>query len=420
MGRKTLTKRPETSRNVLEAEVVESRPTGRESEALTQTGGGPSLLTIRLEQVAREMDPLADALQQTLGRESREAYLKDWRAFGRWLEAVAGHPETSTDLSEPEAVLQAMTSWLQLGDQTARSLVQRWVADQSRQGLASATIGRRLASLKWLARQAALKDLADVRLHLLRGPKPEKRRDMRGPSGVQALADLVARAEKMAASPAAAARNRAVALLLLTNALRRGEVGRLALADWSPKDRLQLAIRGKGRTERELVAITETTAAAIEAWLSLRPEWMPTEPWAPLFCALDHGARRRREELPVALEKARQNLLAMAGPEGRPPAEGTPIWWEEMHLATVGVAYSGAAVYRLVASLGSEGKSLSPHRLRHSAVTTLVADLRMPMEQAQALARHRSVATTCSYFDRSGELQAEATASLGALLAGEA
>jgi hypothetical protein len=42
------------------------------------------------------------------------------------------------------------------------------------------------------------------------------------------------------------------------------------------------------------------------------------------------------------------------------------------------------------------------------------------MEQAQALARHRSVATTCSYFDRSGELQAEATASLGALLAGEA
>jgi integrase/recombinase XerC len=412
MGRQTLQRRPETSENIPE--------TGEASDAAGLVRVAPSLLAVRLKQVAEDRDPLAEALQQSLGRESRAAYLKDWKAFARWLQQVAGHPETSQDLSNPAEVLQAMTTWLQLGDQTARSLVQRWMADQSRQGLAAATIGRRLASLKWLARQASLKEVAEVRLHLLRGPKPEKRRDMRGPSGIQALAELVTRAEKQGASPAAAARNRAVALLLLTNALRRGEIGRLAMADWSPKDRLQLTIRGKGRTERELVAITETTAAAIEAWLSLRPEWMPTEPWAPLFCALDPGARRRREELPVALEKARQNLLAMAGPDGRPPAEGSPIWWEEMARATTGVAYSGAAVYRLVALLGSTGKALSPHRLRHSAVTTLVADLRMPMEQAQALARHKSVATTCSYFDRSGELQAEATASLGALLAGEA
>jgi hypothetical protein len=49
-------------------------------------------------------------------------------------------------------------------------------------------------------------------------------------------------------------------------------------------------------------------------------------------------------------------------------------------------------------------------------VTTLVADLRLPMEQAQALARHKSVATTCGYFDRAGELQAKATASLGSLV----
>jgi integrase/recombinase XerC len=90
-----------------------------------------------------------------------------------------------------------------------------------------------------------------------------------------------------------------------------------------------------------------------------------------------------------------------------------------MTLATTSVAFTGKAVYRLVAALGAaEGKTLSPHRLRHGAVTTLVADLRMPMEQAQALARHKSVATTCRYFDRAGELQAEATASLGSLLVG--
>ena len=242
---------------------------------------------------------------------------------------------------------------------------------------------------------------------------------MRGPSGVAALSALVVQAEDRGRCPASQARNRAVALLLLTNALRRGEVGRLAMADWSPAEPLQLAIRGKGRKEREKVTITPTTAAALEAWMALRPDWMPSEPWAPLFCALDQGAKTRAgKDLPVALEQAGSNLKTMAGPDGKAPAEGSPIWWEEMNLATASVAFTGKAVYRLVAALGTEGKTLSPHRLRHGAVTTLVADLRMPMEQAQALARHKSVATTCRYFDRSGELQAEATASLGQLLAG--
>ena len=53
---------------------------------------GLSQLALRLEQVTQERDPLAEALQQELGRESREAYLKDWRTFARWLEATSGHP----------------------------------------------------------------------------------------------------------------------------------------------------------------------------------------------------------------------------------------------------------------------------------------------------------------------------------------
>lgn len=50
------------------------------------------------------------------------------------------------------------------------------------------------------------------------------------------------------------------------------------------------------------------------------------------------------------------------------------------------------------------------------ALRYMMADLRIPMEQA--LARNRSMATTCRYFDRAGELQAVATASLGSLLVG--
>ena len=381
-------------------------------------GGGAHAWLRRLEQAAQERDPLADALQQDLARESREAYLKDWRAFARWLEVAAGSQETPLDLTAPTGVLEAMQAWMALGDAPARALVQRWIADQSRQGLAAATISRRLAALKFLARQACLRGLAEIRLDLLKAPKPERRRDMRGPSGSQALSALVTRLEERGSSPAAKARNRAVALLLLTNALRRGEIGRLALADWNPDEPLQLAIRGKGRKERELVAITAATAAAIEAWLRWRPSWLPAEPWSPLFCALDRAAETRaNRDLPQALEQARRNLQAMAGPDGQAPIEGSPIWWEEMSLASRCVAFSGKAIYQLVAAQGAaEGRTLSPQRLRHGAVTTLVADLRLPMEQAQALARHKSVATTCGYFDRAGELQAEATASLGALL----
>ena len=103
---------PRTSTDVhpVEAELVEEA-------ALVQVG--LSQLALRLEQVAQERDPLAESLQQELGRESREAYLKDWRTFARWLEATSGHPQTSVDLSSPAGVLQAMGVWLQLGDKTA-------------------------------------------------------------------------------------------------------------------------------------------------------------------------------------------------------------------------------------------------------------------------------------------------------------
>jgi hypothetical protein len=54
----------------------------------------------------------------------------------------------------------------------------------------------------------------------------------------------------------------------------------------------------------------------------------------------------------------------MADPGGQPPLEGSPIWWEEMTLASRCVAFSGKAVYQPVAALGAaEGRDLSPDPL---------------------------------------------------------
>jgi integrase/recombinase XerC len=377
-----------------------------------------SALALQLQWVAQETDPLADALQAQLGRESRVAYQKDWRTFARWLSSKA----PNVDADSPAGVHRTLVGWLKLGDEHARALVTRWIADQKRQGLAAATVNRRLASLRWAARLAAQRGLADVRLHLVRGLKADaKRRDMRGPAGVQNLQALVAQAEKLALSPggggeAGAARNRAVAYLLLLNGLRRGEIARLALADWNPASPTELAIRGKGRTERETITLDPLVGQAITEWMALRPQWAPSEPWAPIFCALDpavHSRMARRYQPDLAAAYA---ALAADG-----AAEGSPPWMEERGLACNSWAFGGNAIYRLVRAMGAEaleGRVVSPHRLRHSAVTTAVADLGFSMVDAQALARHKNVATTQAYFDRSGELQAKVTTGLANFLVG--
>jgi integrase/recombinase XerC len=123
------------------------------------------------------------------------------------------------------------------------------------------------------------------------------------------------------------------------------------------------------------------------------------------------------------MERRYQNDLATAAEAitAAGSAEGTPPWLEEMGLACTSWSFGGNAIYRLVRAMGAEaleGRVVSPHRLRHSAVTTAVADLGFSMADAQALARHKNVATTQGYFDRSGELQAKVTTGLAQFLAG--
>ena len=416
---------PETSVDVLSISQLDDTPAEAvdaellEPGALATTEAEPwdgSALALQLQHVAQESDPLADALQAELGRESRAAYQKDWRMFTRWLATKASGVSAETKAD----VHQALVGWLQLGDESARGLVVRWIADQKRQGLASPTVNRRLASLRWVARLAANRGMADVRLHLVKGLKAEgKRRDMRGPSGVANLQALVQKAEQLALNrggggEAGQARNRAVAHLLLLNGLRRGEVARIAMADWDPAKPLELAIRGKGRTERETITLDPLVAQSLAAWLEVRPSWAPSEPWAPMFTALDPGVHKRMER------RYQQDLADAADRITEANAsEGTPPWLEEMGLACTSWSFGGNAIYRLVRAMGAEaleGQVVSPHRLRHSAVTTAVADLGFTMADAQALARHKNVATTQSYFDRSGELQAKVTSGLAAFL----
>ena len=75
----------QTSVDVLSIDRLDDTPAELvEPGALVPTSEeswGGSALALQLQHVAQESDPLADALQAELGRESRVAYRKDWRTF---------------------------------------------------------------------------------------------------------------------------------------------------------------------------------------------------------------------------------------------------------------------------------------------------------------------------------------------------
>ena len=388
------------------AEVVDAELVEPEAEPVAlATIPTVSPATLALQAAAARRDPFAQALQDQLGAESREAYRRDLAHLARWLATEAGSAAPSA-MTAAE-FFDALRPLLELGPLDARALVTRWLADMHRAGLAGATINRRLSAVRWFARQAELAGAAPLGLDALRSVKAEARRDMAGPSGAVALGRLVREAGQQE-DPATAARDRAVLLLLATNGLRRGEITRLALADVAELAAGRLWIRGKARTEREAVTITPATAAAIGAWLELRPDWAPAEPWAPLFVGLDNRARSRVATVREAVAVALGGELAEVAPH-------SGAWWAVIAAATAPLALSGSTVWRIVRALG-DGAPLSPHRVRHGAVTTLVRDAGLSMTDAQHFARHKDPRVTQRYFDAAGEVQAKATAALGELI----
>lgn len=368
---------------------------------------GAEALMLALHEAAAGGDDLSDWLQHGLGAESQYAYQRDFHHFACWLATLAGEPQPET----PAQVNRLLWAWLLQGRMpqgpvAARKLVSRWQRHLLDQGRAGATVARRVAALKWLSRQAALHDLVDLRLELLKTPKPEATdRDMSGPESLKALGAVAG--QELGRTEPEQARNRVVLQLLAWNALRRGEIVRLSLADWSPEDPGNLRIRGKGRSQRESVGLPPETAEAIAAWLELRPSWAPTAEWAPLLVSLDLRApHRARTALPEALAAAAADLQ-----EVQP---GSPAWWQRMTAATSSIRLDGSSIYRLVRSLSPGAKRLSPHRMRHGAITATVRELNLSLADAQELARHKNPQTTSRYVDRKGETQAKVTNALAA------
>ncbi len=160
--------------------------------------------------------------------------------------------------------------------------------------------------------------------------------------------------------------------VMLDLALRVSEIRQLDVADLE-LDRGALWVSGKGRAEKEVLSLPETTLEAVRAWLRVRGTTA-----GPLFLVL--GPRRDRQ---------RRN--------GR---------------------FSTRGIYRRVRQLGERaGVKVWPHALRHTSITTAVEaaqEAGISLDEVRQFSRHKNINTLLVYRDRVRDVQGQ----LATLVAG--
>jgi integrase/recombinase XerC len=288
---------------------------------------------------------------------TRRAYRYDLKAFFQM--AYGGEPT-------PESVGQ----FLALATPQMAALILRFKAQLISDGRSEATVNRRLAAIMSLvkfARRVGATE-ADPGDHI-DAEKVVAYRDTRGISREQArqLLRLPDRATRKGR------RDYALFLLLLENALRRSEVVGMTVGDFDPDTRT-IAIRGKGRgSQKETVTLSPASVAAIRSYLS-------------------GGGCALRADAP---------LFVNVSP------------------ACYGRALTADGLYKIVREYTMEAGlpvRLSPHRLRHTAITLALDAAGGDIRRVQRLSRHARLETLQIYDDNRTDLQGEMTNLLSTLL----
>ncbi len=169
-------------------------------------------------------------------------------------------------------------------------------------------------------------------------------------------------------------RDYALLLLLLENALRRAEICSLRLTDFEPEQRM-ISVLGKGRgTQKERVTLSAQCVSAIQNYL-----------------AAHVGSSNDQEAA----------LFVNVSP------------------ASYGRGLTPDGLYKIIRELSAQAgvsDCLSPHRLRHTAITLALDASGGDIRRVQRLSRHARMETLQRYDDNRNDLQGEVTALLSGLL----
>ncbi len=300
-------------------------------------------------------DILTSLLADKRSLNTRRAYEKDLRYF---FLAAYGQKPTETVIAQ----------FLQLNRFEAIAIALRYKSDLITQGLKESTINRRLSALKSLVNFAAKLGKCTWNLDDVQTEAVQTYRDTTGikPDGIRTMLLKIDR------TTVKGKRDFAILRLLWDNALRRNEVVSANIGDFDYEAR-SLQILGKGRgSQKSLISLSIGTANAIQDWLS---QLKTKNSDRPLFHSLDpvnHGHR-----------------------------------------------LTGTAIYQIVDQLAKDSgitKKMSPHRIRHSAITAALDATNGNVRKVQKLSRHKKLDTLMLYDDNRTNMQGEVSSLLGDLI----
>jgi integrase/recombinase XerC len=226
--------------------------------------------------------------------------------------------------------------------------------------LSSATINQRLSALKSLVDYARKRGLCGFSLSDVKGLRSQKYRDTRGRT-VDEYRSVLAEIDR---STLLGKRDYAICRLLWDNALRRGEIVSLDRSNFIPQES-RLMILGKGTLELQSIDLNPAVVTAINDYLLVKPD-------------------------------------------GENPA---------LFVSNNGKRLDGKDIARIVKKYAEPvGIDISPHRVRHSAITAYLDMSEGNVRAAQSLSRHQNLSTLMIYDDNRHQLQGKASKDLGDLL----
>lgn len=212
-----------------------------------------------------------------------------------------------------------------------------------------------------LRKYAKTLGLCDWDLRDLQGERVKLHRDTSGIS-IQQMSDMLKVPDR---STAKGKRDYALLRVFWELALRRGEMSSINIEDFDPEN-CTIAILGKGKgIQKESMTITQKTRDAVQEWIHTRGTIKPAD---PLFVAVVRVFAGRR-------------------------------------LTGEGIA----KFVKSVAKAAGIAKKMSPHRLRHTAITAALEATNGDVRRVQKLSRHVKIETVMIYDDNRVNQQKQVT-----------
>ena len=355
-----------------------------------------------------------------------------------------------------EDEIEVLTEFLLLEEKQAYELVAQYQRCLVEQKLAPGTINRKLAAIKSLVNYASLIGKCCYTLNNIKTITVTIYRDTTGISteSFKEILDTVDR------STIKGKRDYAILLLLWGNALRRSEVTSCKIKHFEPREQ-RLWILGKGKKgQLQTVSLGEETVKAIQIWLEERKNFelriqnseqgiqnskeINSNSTQKLSVTSNQkelktnnnkvansmngdsslGQHSLDEETSSGSDrnlKVNSSVLRSAESTGKLPqftVLSSPLFCA-VHKGYWGHQLNTDSIYKLVkkyANLAGIEKTLSPHRLRHSAITAALEATNGDVRSVQKLSRHSSLNTLMIYDDNRRNEQGRVTKILESLL----